>query len=295
MVQGKLRFALFGNVYQAKKSANIQSLLSGLASRNAEIYIESEFYEFLTQKQHLEVNATGVFHDKDFEADYVISLGGDGTLLKAASHVCHKETPIMGINMGRLGFLADIKPQEIEKALDALYKGDFTITEHATIEVEAEGNSFGACHCALNEIAVLKRDNASMISIQTHIDGELLGNYQADGLIVSTPTGSTAYSLSNGGPIIVPRANVLCLTPVAPHSLNIRPIVVADDSEITLNVKSRSHHFLVALDGRSIKCKEGTRITIRKSPFKIKIVKRYNTHYFTTLREKLMWGADKRS
>ena len=147
---------------------------------------------------------------------------------------------------------------------------------------------------ASNDIAVLKRDNASMISIRTCIDREYLTTYQADGLIVSTPTGSTAYSLSNGGPIIAPASGILCLTPVAPHSLNVRPIVISDHSEVTLTVESRSHHFLIAVDGRSEKCEEGIRLTIRKAPYVMRIVKPRSTRYFSTLREKLSWGVDSR-
>lgn len=172
--------------------------------------------------------------------------------------------------MGRLGFLADIVPTEAESALDSLYRGDYTLENHSVICVEADGKPLPGVSHALNDIAVLKRDNASMISIRTSINGEYLVTYQADGLIVSTPTGSTAYSLSNGGPIIVPQTGILCLTPVAPHSLNIRPMVISDDSEITLTVESRNHNFLIAVDGQSAKCSEKTRLTIRKAPYNIK-------------------------
>ena len=185
-------------------------------------------------------------------------------------------------------------PSEIESAFDALYNGTFTLEDHAVIKIEADGEPIEGNPFALNDIAVLKRDNASMISIRTSVNGEYLVTYQADGLIVSTPTGSTAYNLSNGGPIIVPRAGILSLTPVAPHSLNIRPIVISDDSVVELTVESRSHNFLVAIDGRSEKLLEGTRITIRKAPHAIRIVKRVQGRYFSTLREKLMWGADQR-
>ena len=291
----KLKFAIFGNIYQARKSASIQKVLSMLSERKAEVYIDREFYLFLTDDLHLDVKPTGVFDDDVFEADFVISMGGDGTFLKAASRVGDKGCPIMGINMGRLGFLADVGPGEIETSIAALYKGDYKLEEHSLICVQTEGETvLGGCPCALNDIAVLKRDNASMISIRTSIDGEHLVTYQADGLIVSTPTGSTAYSLSNGGPIIAPQSGVLCLSPVAPHSLNIRPIVVRDDAVIRIRVESRSHNFLVAIDGRSEKCSEDTVLTIRKAPYQVKIIKRHSQKYFHTLREKMMWGADTR-
>lgn len=294
MTRQPLKFAIFGNEYQAKKSTSIEKILDYLAQKGAEIYVENAYYEFLTRSQHIDVKAAGVFEDYNFDVDYVISMGGDGTFLKAASRVGAKGTPIIGVNMGRLGFLADVLPGEVEAALDSLYAGECQIEEHVVIQVEAEGGVLAGNPFALNDIAVLKRDDASMISIRTQVDGEFLVNYQADGLIVTTSTGSTAYNLSNGGPIIIPQSSSLCLTPVAPHSLNIRPVVINDTAEITLDVESRSHNYLVAIDGRSERMIEGTRLVIRKAAHTIKIVKQRNQRYFSTLREKLMWGADQR-
>lgn len=294
MTRQPLKFAIFGNEYQAKKSTSIEKILDYLAQKGAEIYVENAYYEFLTRSQHIDVKAAGVFEDYNFDVDYVISMGGDGTFLKAASRVGAKGTPIIGVNMGRLGFLADVLPGEVEAALDSLYAGECQIEEHVVIQVEAEGGVLAGYPFALNDIAVLKRDDASMISIRTQVDGEFLVNYQADGLIVTTSTGSTAYNLSNGGPIIIPQSSSLCLTPVAPHSLNIRPVVINDTAEITLDVESRSHNYLVAIDGRSERMTEGTRLVIRKAAHTIKIVKQRNQRYFSTLREKLMWGADQR-
>ncbi len=294
MTRQPLKFAIFGNEYQARKSTSIEKILDYLAQKDAEIYVENAYYEFLTRSQHIDVKAAGVFEDYNFDVDYVISMGGDGTFLKAASRVGAKGTPIIGVNMGRLGFLADVLPGEVEAALDSLYAGECQIEEHVVIQVEAEGGVLAGNPFALNDIAVLKRDDASMISIRTQVDGELLVNYQADGLIVTTSTGSTAYNLSNGGPIIIPQSSSLCLTPVAPHSLNIRPVVINDTAEITLDVESRSHNYLVAIDGRSERMTEGTRLVIRKAAHTIKIVKQRNQRYFSTLREKLMWGADQR-
>ena len=294
MTRQPLKFAIFGNEYQAKKSTSIEKILDYLAQKGAEIYVENAYYEFLTRSQHIDVKAAGVFEDYNFDVDYVISMGGDGTFLKAASRVGVKGTPIIGVNMGRLGFLADVLPGEVEAALDSLYAGECQIEEHVVIQVEAEGGVLAGNPFALNDIAVLKRDDASMISIRTQVDGEFLVTYQADGLIVTTSTGSTAYNLSNGGPIIIPQSSSLCLTPVAPHSLNIRPVVINDTAEITLDVESRSHNYLVAIDGRSERMTEGTRLVIRKAAHTIKIVKQRNQRYFSTLREKLMWGADQR-
>lgn len=270
----KLKFAIFGNEYKKQEALPyIDRILKYLEAHDAEALVEPVDFD---------------------NADYVISMGGDGTFLKAASRVGDREIPIIGVNMGRLGFLADVLPSEIEETLNKVYAGDYVLEDHTVIQVEADGEQIECSPYALNDIAVLKRDSASMISIRTYVNNEFLVNYQADGLIIATPTGSTAYNLSNGGPIIVPQSGSLCITPVAPHSLNIRPIVINDTSEITLDVESRSHNFLCAIDGRSEKLAEGTKLTIRKAPYTIKIVKQKNQRYFSTLREKLMWGADQR-
>ena len=294
MAANVLRFALFGKEFQAGKTVSIHRLIDSLKARGAEIYIERTFFLYITSALGMEVEVSGVFDNYNFDVDFVISIGGDGTFLRAASMVGSKATPIIGVNTGRLGFLADIHPDEIDHAIAEIADGHYAVEPHAVIMVEADGEIIEGSPFALNDIAVLKRDNAAMISVRTCINGEDLVTYQADGLIVSTPTGSTAYGLSNGGPIIVPDADILCLTPVAPHSLNVRPIVINDDSEITLEVESRSHNFLVAIDGRSEKLLESTRLTIRKAPYTINIVKRDSRSYFSTLREKMMWGADHR-
>ena len=326
-MEQKLRFALFGNEYQTKKSASAALLLGCLRQYEAEVFVERTFYDFLRQMHGGEpvvaalCDSMHVFDVLDFPVDYAISMGGDGTLLKTASHVGASGVPIIGVNTGRLGFLADFLPNEIEQALDELYAGKCRVEEHAAIklslgdeqEFKVQGSkslrdekefkvqsskfkvlgSIGYPY-ALNDIAVLKRDNASMITIHARINGDELVTYQADGLVVSTPTGSTAYNLSNGGPIMAPLTGILCLTPVAPHSLNIRPIVINDDSVIELTVESRTHNYLVAVDGRSAALDESIPLVISKAPYTVRIVKRASQHYFATLREKMMWGMDAR-
>ena len=294
MTNKHLTFAIFGNSFQPRKSQSLMRVLDFLRSKGASIIFDRTFYDFLTAEQNQELGNVGTFDGDDFNADYVISMGGDGTFLKAAVRVGIKSIPLIGINMGRLGFLADVLPGEVESALEAVFDGNYNIEEHTAIQISTNGGDFDGCHYALNDIAVLKRDIASMIGIHTSIDGSFLVNYQADGLIVSTPTGSTAYSLSNGGPIIVPQTRTLCLTPVAPHSLNIRPIVISDSSTVTLEVESRSHNYLVAVDGRSYTMHEGSTVTISKAPFVTRIVKPNGRRYFSSLRDKMMWGADKR-
>ena len=288
------KYALFGNIYQAKKSANVLRLLSILNNYQAEVYIQKEFYQFLTKDLKMDIQVAGVFENDDFHADMVLSMGGDGTFLKAASYVGNKNIPILGINTGRLGFLADVSPEEMEETFEDIYKKNYKIEDRSVLQAFSEGQSLKGYPCGLNEIAILKRDSSSMITIHTSINGAYLTTYQADGLVIATPTGSTAYSLSIGGPVIVPHSNTIAITPVAPHSLNIRPIVINDDWEITLDVESRSHNFLVAIDGRSETCREGTRLVIRKADYQIKVVKRPNHIFFHTLRDKMMWGADGR-
>ncbi|MDE5947942.1 MAG: NAD kinase [Prevotella sp.] len=294
MTPRKLNFAIFGNTFQAKKSSAIRNVLASLETHGAGISVDREYHDFLLKENLMKPGRATVFDGDGFEADFVISMGGDGTFLKAAGRVGPKAIPVIGVNMGRLGFLADVGPGEFDDVVGALHHGCYTVENRVVIMVETDGEPLAGCNCALNDVAILKRDNASMISIHTSINGEYLTTFQADGLVVSTPTGSTAYSLSNCGPIIVPGTHVLAMTAVAPHSLNIRPIVISDDSEITLAVESRSHNFLVAVDGRSEKCCDVTRLTLRKAPYGVKIVKRNGTRYFDTLRHKMMWGKDLR-
>lgn len=291
----KLRFALFGNVYQAKKSLAIQKLLCLLEEHEAEIYIDAPFHDYLVSTLQLNIRVNGLITDNDFEADIVVSMGGDGTFLEAASRVGDKRIPMLGINMGRLGFLADISADEIDTAIRDIYNGLYAIEERSVLWVEySEGQPSGHPY-ALNEVAVLKRDNSSMISIRISINGEYLTTYQADGLIINTPTGSTGYALSVGGPIMTPDSHVIGLVPVAPHSLNVRPLTLYDDVEIELGVESRSHQFLVAIDGRCETCTEQLKLTIRRAPYPICLLKRTKNSFFRTLRNKLMWGNDMRA
>ena len=291
----KNRFAIFGNVYQRKKSQAVFKLIAILQRYDAEIYVDRPFYEFITEGQHMDVKVDGIFEGDDFDVDYAISMGGDGTLLKTAARAHSKDTPIIGINIGRLGFLADVAPSEIETAISDIYAGNYRVDEHSVIKIETSGEEkLESGPFALNDIAILKRDNASMISIRTNINGEYVTTYQADGLIVTTPTGSTAYNLSNGGPIIAPGTGTLCLTAVAPHSLNIRPIVVPDSSVISLKVESRSHSVLVAVDGKSTSLHDGTEVRISKAKHTVRIIRFSDRKYYSTLREKMMWGLDQR-
>lgn len=276
-MERKPKFALFGHDFQAERPASMQKVIDTLNALGTEIVMEQAVY------------------DDDFQADFAVSVGGDGTFLKTACHVGSKGIPIIGVNIGRLGFLADVRVEEIEDAFQAVCAGNYRIEEHSVIQMDSTGEADGLTPYALNDIAVLRRDNASMITIHASVDGDPLVTYRADGLVVSTPTGSTAYNLSNGGPIMLSQTGVLCLTPVAPHSLTTRPIVVPDSCAIDLEVESRSGNFLVSIDGRQTTFDEQTRISIRKAAHKVRIVKRLSENFFSTLREKMMWGKDVRS
>lgn len=294
-MQQTLRFALFGNTYQEHKSAHVTHLLEILRRRKAQICISNEFYDFLRNHTKADMSGLEVFEGNNFSADMVLSIGGDGTFLKAASRVGKKEIPILGINTGRLGFLADVLPDQMEDAFDEIYQGNYLAEPRRVLKLTCNGHVLKGYPYGLNEIAVLKRDTSSMITIHAYINGEPLNVYQADGLVISTPTGSTGYSLSVGGPILVPQSGTISLTAVAPHSLNVRPIVIRDDWEITLDVESRSHNFLIAVDGRSETCREGTKLTIKRADYYVRIVKRCHHSFFNTLREKMMWGMDGRN
>jgi NAD+ kinase len=289
-----MKFAIFGNVHQAEKSSYAKTLFEQLNRRGAQLSVWKEFYFFLQTQMQLDMRGVEAFDTDDFEADMAISIGGDGTFLKAAGRVGGKNIPLFGINTGRLGFLADVFPKDIERMIDEVYDNRYTLEERSVLRMECANRSLQTYPYALNEIAVLKRDSSSMITIHAAINGKRLATYLGDGLVVATPTGSTAYSLSIGGPIVVPRSKTVIITPVAPHSLNIRPIVICDDWEITLDVESRSHNFLVSIDGCSETCREESRITIRLADYTIKVVKRFEQDYFNTLRTKMMWGMDKR-
>ena len=290
-----LRFTLFGNTYQRDKTAAIRQLLAALNRHRAQVAIDLDYCRFLSELPDSPLDALSHHTFTELPpCDFALSLGGDGTLLKTAARVRSRQVPIVGVNMGRMGFLADVGADDVDTCVDALYRGDYRVEDRALIHVATDGEPIEGYDCALHDVAILKRDTASMISIRASIDGEHLATYQADGLIVSTPTGSTAYSLSNGGPIITPRTGVLLMTAVAPHSLNIRPIVIPDTASIELTVSSRSHTFLVAIDGRSQSLPEGTTLHLHRAPYTAKIVKRSGANYFSTLREKLMWAADSR-
>ena len=292
MEQKKLRFALFGNVYQERKSAAVQKFLAIVAERGAELVMPSVFHDFLVNGLKINVPPCDIIDDSDFDADYVVCMGGDGTFLDVASRVGGKQIPIIGINTGRLGFLASFSPDNIEAVMADVYAGQLGIESHSVLQLSCDELELEGYPYALNEIAILKHDISSMIGVHASINDEYLTTYQADGLIVGTPTGSTAYSLSVGGPIVVPQSQTITLTPVAPHSLNMRPLVLCDDCEIKLRVESRSRSFLISIDGRSQSYRDNLHLRVRRAPYDVKVVTHPDQSYFSTLRRKMMWGAN---
>jgi len=288
-----MKFVIIGNEHQAEKAKHVGKLMELLRQHKAKVLMEKAFMEFLQRELKLNFPDAEVLDLDDLRADMAISLGGDGTFLKAASIVGSHNIPILGINTGRLGFLADASIEDMEDTLDEIYANHYKIEERSVLQLTTS-NSLEIYPFALNEVAVLKHDSSSMISIKAYINREHLNTYQADGLIIATPTGSTGYSLSVGGPVIAPQSKTMVITPVAPHSLNCRPLVLRDDWEITLEVESRSHNFLISVDGRSESCPENMRLRITRAPYSVKMVKRFDHHFFNTLRSKMMWGADAR-
>lgn len=232
--------------------------------------------------------------DRAAEAELVLSLGGDGTFLNAAAAVGASGTPILGINTGHLGFLADLLPEEVEEYLPKALRGEYIVQPRTLLQVEADGEELEHVPFALNEVAILKHDNSALIQIETRINGQLLNGYLADGLIIATPTGSTGYSLSVGGPILSPDSGCVCISAVAPHSLSVRPVILRDDVDIELRIHSRSHHYLLAVDGRSQSLCETTSLHIRRAPYPINVVKLQRPEFFDTLRDKMHWGIDAR-
>lgn len=290
-----LKVLLFGNDYPQNNGQYEFSIIEALREIGAMLYIDSAFANVLKKINSAFFASIEVITDESYGvADFALSIGGDGTFLKAAAYVGKHGVPILGVNTGRLGFLTDISPSEIGVALQAYRRGEYVIKERSVLEVTKTGTAFHVYPFALNEVAIMKHDNSALINISAYINGDLMANYVADGVIVCTPTGSTAYSLSVNGPVIAPDSDSFCLSPIASHSLNMRSVIVRDDVDIQLNITGRSHEFLIAIDGRNETVEEGTILRIKKAPYKVKVLKIKHQKFFDTLRDKMMWGEDRR-
>ncbi|WP_406684983.1 NAD kinase [Seonamhaeicola sp. MEBiC1930] len=294
-----MKIAIFGRYNNTQTITSFDRLLNFFKEKDIEVLIESEFLALVNSVKSNDklYNAFNIYTQLDATFNLLISIGGDGTILRAIPSVKDLGIPIIGINTGRLGFLATIQVEDIENAVQNILDGHYTISERSLLEIETlpENENIKPLNFALNEIAVSRKNTTSMITVKTHLDGEFLTSYWSDGLIVSTPTGSTGYSLSCGGPVITPGANSFVLTPIAPHNLSARPLIIPDSTEIQLSVSGREKQHLVSLDSRIATLDNETIIKIKKASFKIKMIDLLDESFLKTLRKKMLWGEDKRN
>jgi len=290
-----MRVAVHGKDFNRASAPFIAQIFEVLSRYKIDLCVSEKFSGYLG-KAGIKTKFKTYSSHKDLKnVQIFLSIGGDGTLLESVTHISRLEIPILGINTGRLGFLATISKEETEKSLQHLFDGAYTLDQRALLKLDTEKDIFGSLNFALNDFTVVKKDSSAMITIHTYIDGEFLNSYWADGIIISTPTGSTGYSLSCGGPLIFPRSGNFVITPVSPHNLTVRPIVVSDQSEITFEVEGRSKRFLVSLDSRMAPVDPSVRLKVTKADFKVNLIQLEGTHYFKTLRQKLNWGLDIRN
>ena len=294
-----MKIALFGQYYQNSTEPIINDIFVFFNKNNVEMIIESHFLMMLNERKIVENKyKTFTSHTElDSSFDMLISIGGDGTILRAATLVQDSGVPILGINAGRLGFLATVQKENIATFLQLVLDKKYTISKRTLLSLSSSSpnKSIEEMNFAMNEITVSRKDTTSMITIDTYLNGEYLNSYWADGIIISTPTGSTGYSLSCGGPILTPDVKSLVITPLAPHNLNARPLVVPDETEIRLKVTGREANYLVSLDSRVTSVKNESILTLKKTPFEINMVEIQGETFLKTLRNKLLWGEDKRN
>lgn len=294
-----MKVAVFGRFYNENTASSVETLFNYLLKKDIEAYIETEFSNLIKKESQnkKDYSSFKTFDILDKSFDLLVSVGGDGTILRAITFVKDIDIPIIGINTGRLGFLATIQINEIENAIQDIIDGKYKISERSLLSVETspENDGISSLNFALNEVAVSRKNTTSMITVETYLDDEYLTSYWSDGLILSTPTGSTGYSLSCGGPVITPGTNSFVLTPIAPHNLSARPLVIPDSTEIQLKVDGREDQHLVSLDSRIATLNNGTIIKIKKADFKIKMIDLLNESFLVTLRKKLLWGEDRRN
>ena len=292
-----MKIAIYSQ-HTGKYTNSILSELFGFSDKyNIKFYLEKEFANILNRGSNIKLDYTifSSYKDLDKSFNLMITIGGDGTLLRSISFVRNLEIPIIGINTGRLGFLATLNQDLLKPKLEKIIKGEFKVENRTLLEVIIDDQKSNDFPFALNEITVGRKNTTSMIKIRTNLDGEFLNSYWADGLIISTPTGSTGYSLSCGGPIMSPQSQTLALTPIAPHNLNARPIIIPDNTLIELCVTGREKNHLLSLDSKIISLKNGTLVKVKKADFKIKIAHLFEDNFYKTLRSKLLWGEDKRN
>src|SRR6218665_967195 len=293
-----MKVAIFGQYYQNDTRPIIKDIFVFFNRNNVELVIEENFLKILYEQEIVAkpYNTFASYKDLDSSFDILISIGGDGTILRAATFVRDSGIPILGVNAGRLGFLAKVQKDNIESFLQIVLEKKYTISQRSLLSIESNPlHPEIEINFAMNEISVSRKDTTSMITIETYLNGEYLNSYWADCLIISTPTGSTGYSLSCGGPIFMPGVKGLVITPIAPHNLNARPLVIPDDTEIKLKVSGREEQYLVSLDSRITSVNNNAELMIKKTPFQINMVEIPEETFLKTLRNKLLWGEDKRN
>lgn len=294
-----MKVAIYGQYYQNSTEPIIKDIFIFFNKNNVEMVIETVFLKMLYEKGIVQkpYKTFESYKELDNSFDMLISIGGDGTILRAATLVRNTGVPILGINAGRLGFLAMVQKENIETFLQFVIDKKYTISPRTLLSLKSfpKNPDIENINFAMNEISVSRKDTTSMITIDTYLNGEFLNSYWADGLIIATPTGSTGYSMSCGGPILTPDVKSLVITPIAPHNLNARPLVIPDKTEIRLKVSGREEQYLVSLDSRIASIKNESVLVIRKTPFKINMVEIPDETFLKTLRNKLLWGEDKRN
>lgn len=294
-----MKIAVFGQSYQKSNEESLKILLECLKNKTATVHLESQFFNAAKSlfNSLFDIETYDTFDVLNSSYDLLISIGGDGTILRAITFVKDIDIPIIGVNTGRLGFLATIQNENITHAIDAIFEKKYKISERSLLSISTNPahDDFKILDFALNEIAISRKNTTSMITVETRLNGEYLTSYWSDGLIISTPTGSTGYSLSCGGPVITPDTNSLVITPIAPHNLSARPLIITDSTEIKLKVSGREDNYLVSLDSRIATLSNDTIVSIKKSPFKIKMIELLDESFLDTLRKKLLWGEDKRN
>jgi NAD+ kinase len=292
-----MKIAIYGKPYQNELNNNIAGILDIIENRGFEPIIYEKYERFLNQEGHLKSGYRTFNRENVVIKDYccLVSIGGDGTLLDTVTLVRDSNVPIVGLNAGRLGFISSLSVDELAEVLTCLEDGDYEVDKRSLLQVETSRNVFGNLNFGLNEVTLHKKDTASMIKIETYVNDEFLNTYWADGLIVSSPTGSTAYSLSCGGPIIVPGSENFVITPIAPHNLNVRPVVVSNSVTLKLSADGRSDNFLLAIDSRPETIYPNEEIKISKAPFTFSLLKPKGHTFLNTMRNKLAWGFDKRN
>ena len=286
---------IYGQAWKNKDTPHIHKLVAKMDKEGIEYAFDSNFQDQAPDDWQNKESLSGHEALSAFGPDVIITLGGDGTILSAVTHIRELETPILGINLGRLGFLASIEQERIEAAIDNLLSKNYTISERAMLKLETESGVFQGKNYALNDFTISKRDNSSMIVLHTFVDGDFLNSYWADGLIVSTPTGSTGYNLSCGGPIIFPSSDNIILTPIAPHNLNVRPILLGGTHEITFKIEGRSENYLCTLDSRHAIINADEEVKLVRNDFKTRLIRLADHSFMSTIRNKLNWGVDKRN